>query len=123
MRTTARRALAGFALAAGLPFAVAGIAYAQSNPGNSGPNSGPDCPSGPSGASGASGGQGCAPSTTTSPTVSVTVTVATPTTRAGTGSGSLSRTGGEWALPLAASGGAVAVVLGSRRLSSRSSGA
>ncbi|MBA2283628.1 MAG: hypothetical protein H0W25_20655 [Acidimicrobiia bacterium] len=115
MRTTAaRRALAGIALAAGLPLAamaVAGPAAAQSGPSGPTTTAGASGPSGPSGPTTTSGGG-------TGPTVTVSVTVARPS-GSGTGSGTLSRTGGEWALPLAASGGAIAVVLGGRRLSAR----
>lgn len=86
----------GVALAVGLPVAAAVGAAAQS---------------GPSGPSGPSGG-----ATTTQATTATTVA----TTRSSTGGGTLSRTGGDWALPLAASGAAIAVVLGGRRLGARS---
>lgn len=108
MRTTAaRRAFFGTALAIGLPLATAGIAAAQSGPsGPSGPTT-TTCPPGPSGASGPSS---CATSTTLSSAVSPT------TIRASSG---LARTGGEAALPLAASAAAITVVLGGRRLANR----
>lgn len=97
MRTNAARALAGITLAIGLPLATAGLASAQSGP------SGPSTTGGPSGPS--------APSTT--------VGVSPTTARAGTGGSGLARTGGEAALPLAASAAALTVVLGGRRLAAR----
>lgn len=105
MRTTvARRVIAGAALVIGLPLATAGLAAAQSG-GASGPSS-PSSPSGPSG------------STTTSSTATslLTTTTAAPAGTQGTG---LPRTGGELTVPLAAAGGAIAIVLGGRRLAAR----
>ena len=102
MRTTAVRAIAGSAFAIGLTFATAGFAGAQSGP------SGPSEPSGPSGPSGPGGG-----ATTATTAGSVSPTTARP---GGTG---LARTGGEAALPLAASAAAITIVLGGRRLASR----
>ena len=120
--TAARRAIAGTALAIGLPLATAGLAAAQSQP-PSGPASGPSsttttCPGG-GGGGGASGPSG--------PTACPTTTSTTRPTTAGTGGtggggSGLARTGGEAALPLAAAAGAITVVLGGRRLASRLQG-
>lgn len=97
MRTTAaRRVIAATALAIGLPLATAGLAAAQSGP------SGPSAPAGPSGPSG--------------PSSTATTASGVGARPAGTG---LARTGGEAALPLAASAAAITVVLGGRRLASR----
>ena len=92
--TVARRAIVGTALAFGITVATAGLAAAQS---------GPSAPSGPSGPS-------------TSATTATTVSSVTSNTVGGTG---LARTGGEAALPLAASAAAITIVLGGRRLANR----
>ena len=102
--TVARRVIAGAALVIGLPLATAGLAAAQSG-GNSGPSGGN---------SGPSGGNSSTTSTSTA-----TSLLTTTTARTGTGGTSLPRTGGDLALPIAAAGGAIAVVLGGRRLASR----
>jgi hypothetical protein len=98
--TAARRVIVGTALAIGLPLATAGLAAAQSGP------SGPSAPGGPSGPSGPS----------SSATTGTTTGVVPGSRPGGTG---LARTGGEAALPLAASAAAITVVLGGRRLASR----
>lgn len=103
MRTTvARRVIAGAALVIGLPLATAGLAAAQSGPSAPGPSG----PSGPS-------------TSSTTSTSTATSLLTTTTARSGTGGTTLPRTGGDLALPIAAAGGAIAVVLGGRRLASR----
>lgn len=94
MRTTVARAFAGMALAIGLPLAAAGVAAAQTGP------TGPEEPTGPTGPE--------AP-----PTSPTTTPIAAP------GPGGLARTGGDAALPLAASAAAISIVLGGRRLAAR----
>lgn len=91
--TAARRAIVATAFAFGLTLATAGLAQAQS---------GPSAPSAPSG-----GG---------TPTTPTTVQSVSPAPVGGSG---LARTGGEAALPLAASAAAITIVLGGRRLASR----
>jgi hypothetical protein len=102
VRTTAARAIAATAFAVGLTLATAGTAGAQSGPSGPSTTAGPSGPSGPGGSS-------------TSATTAGTVA---PTTARPGGSG-LARTGGEAALPLAASAAAITIVLGGRRLASR----
>jgi hypothetical protein len=118
--TAARRAIAGTALAIGLPLATAGLAGAQSGPSGAstttttGPGGATATTS--AGASGPSAPRSCATTTTTGSGVGG------GSSSGGTGGSGLARTGGDAALPLAVSAAAITVVLGGRRFASRLNG-